>query len=154
MMGINGHLYKVLPISKNFGAKFIQWRISIFYCVLNSLEIGTLYKVYGLGYTWHVEEVSHLWNMDGSIFIALGQLLHTFLHYILGEIISLESKLHENKDPFLFCSQLYPRLLEQYLTHQRCSKNIISMKKCPSRKSILDPCSLQSLQQIPYSSLQ
>lgn len=45
MTGINGHLYKVLPVSKNFGTSYVHIvKMSIFYCALNSLEVGTLYK--------------------------------------------------------------------------------------------------------------
>lgn len=60
----------------------------------------------------------------GLIFMALGPLLHTFLHHTLGQIISLESKLHKNKDISLFCSLLYAHPLELCLAHLRWAKDI------------------------------
>lgn len=68
----------------------------------------------------------------GLIFMALGPLLHTFLHHALGQIISLErvksslveSKLHKNKDISLFCSLLYAHPLELCLAHLRQAKDI------------------------------
>lgn len=45
-------------------------------------------------------------------------------YHILGEIISLESNLHKNRDLCQFCPLIYPQALEQCLAQRRCPRDI------------------------------
>lgn len=60
-------------------------------------------------------EVTHLWD-TGQFLLTLGQWLHTFLQYVLGEIILLECKLHKNKDLSILFTALSPAPTTMYDT--------------------------------------
>lgn len=118
MMGINKHLYKVLPVSKNFGTNYVHIMKNEYILLRSTFFLNcTVYKVIHVAYGRGQPPMEH-----ESVFMVLRQLSHTFFHHIFREIDSLEGKLHENRDLCLFCLLLYPQPLEQCLAHWSAPK--------------------------------